>query len=869
MLAAMLAATTATTSPSPSPPGVSLIGDGRFELLGDGNCGTYYDIPYGRIDIQRNYPEVSTCGQRCSSDPDCAYFSTNGELKCAHYPAIISGTDPCASLAEPGMQYSTYKKLPQPPPPPQTPPLPPLSPPLGPQPAAPPSPPSSPPPRSPPLPPSRPPAPPPSPPPPSSPPYKGGSVYAGAGVSLALVGIFAAYVAVRLVHAKRMASRYPPSSRRLGDADRLTAAAVKDAFAQLPPVWQSEDAGGCMGDAKARDVLRDQIVACTVTARLQTFRIVSAGAPLLMRAVPLADILDTNSATGIMFQKDLARLWGVSEPTAKLRTFMSHAWKADPRLTAQALNIGIKLPTLFFWVVFCIAVWTTVLWTHPMHNLYLFPCGLAMVYPLFFSGSKRVNDFLLWFLGLAGPQVWMDKATVKQVRYPLPEGEAEELPVRNLNAACVALFPWFLLNCEEMWIVHSEHYFSRLWCIYEVSTWLAINGPNNLRIFHLGLVNAFSRRSLLLIFGFWVSAMFVGFGFVPALLRKEVLQGLKTHAEATSACWSFQINYWVLATAIGLWRLIVPQRAARLRIAQELAAFDVHKCEQTNPADKAIVHGYIVEQHGSLEQFNSAVRGKVRAEIGALLIRYELWTCLTWCFLNGMAWLSGAYLLFQQQLGVYDPVFMEGAVWEEWATDEYVADAALFFLGSVGIFLFGCSIVLCPHPNGVFSSVLAAVNPASAGAVRPADTLPAGGGPPVELRVPRGVNAGDTFEVALADGSVAVARCPRPYPHGGRFTFTPPAIPNATVAVPTAVPAAMPVAQPVAAQPTTVMPVAQPVAAQPATVMVAVSVPAGVVPGALLALQHNGQAFNVSVPAGVGPGETFHVELPAQPPLIC
>ena len=79
----------------------------------------------------------------------------------------------------------------------------------------------------------------------------------------------------------------------------------------------------------------------------------------------------------------------------------------------------------------------------------------------------------------------------------------------------------------------------------------------------------------------------------------------------------------------------------------------------------------------------------------------------------------------------------------------------------------------------------------------------------------------------------------------------------------------MPVAQPVAAQPTTVMPVAQPVAAQPATVMVAVSVPAGVVPGALLALQHNGQAFNVSVPAGVGPGETFHVELPAQPPLIC
>merc|ERR1711871_1384980 len=99
----------------------------------------------------------------------------------------------------------------------------------------------------------------------------------------------------------------------------------------------------------------------------------------------------------------------------------------------------------------------------------------------------------------------MDKCTVKQVKWPRPEGEDESVDVQNLNTACVSLFPWFLLSAEELWIVHSDQYFQRLWCIYELSTWLTINGPRNIRFSALS-VDTLLRKKLLPFLGYMMLA---------------------------------------------------------------------------------------------------------------------------------------------------------------------------------------------------------------------------------------------------------------------------------------------------------------------------------------------------------------------------
>ena len=103
-------------------------------------------------------------------------------------------------------------------------------------------------------------------------------------------------------------------------------------------------------------------------------------------------------------------------------------------------------------------------------------------------------------------------------------------------------------------------------------------------------------------------------------------------------------------------RLLWPFFQLRQKVAAELEAFDVRRCEQTNDDDQPIVHAYIVEQHGSLDAFNEAVRGGVRSEIVKLLKWNEAIIGAAWVLVTGIAWLPGAYLFFQQQLGACKPL---------------------------------------------------------------------------------------------------------------------------------------------------------------------------------------------------------------------
>ena len=639
----------------------------QYELIGAGHCGGAGGGPaVGK----------SECKSQCSADDNCAFYSHHEEdSHCARYPAGFC----TGSLEWQGGGFTTYKKMPAPP---QAPPLPPGPPRVPPSPPAPPAPP---PPQLPPH------SPPPPPPPPLSPIVPNVTRDEALACAIVLLLISLIFVVVRIVLSLPVNRRYPhDKARPLARADMLTKDAVEEAFGKMPEAWQ---AAGVVGHEDL-----DKLVACSVTAQQQTFTVHSDAAPLLMRCVPLASILDTNPKSGLMHQKDLSRLWGLSTPTERPRVFMSHAWKADATETAQALNMSIKLPTLFFYALFCIGGWVLLTVVFPIAATVVFPLSLLSFGAILYS--RFGNSFWMWFLGYAGPQIWMDKATVKQCVYL---DENPPLPTLNLNKAGVALFPWFLLNCEQMWIVHSEHYFSRLWCIYEISTWITINGPHNLRIVPLALVDAFHWKRMLPLWLTWVGAVMVGVSAVPLIIFKasDREAGQPGVDKAQGVCWLFQLLYCGLFFTAGTFRLLLPFWKVRGAICRELDAFDVKNCDQTCATDRPIVEAFIIEQHGSLINFNRAVRGVVRAEINKLLRRNEIIVAVAWLLVTASAWLLGAWLFFQQQLGAYEPLLAgewHAALWEEWANDvnKPQVPSFLFFLGSVmlcccgWVFVIGC-----------------------------------------------------------------------------------------------------------------------------------------------------------------------------------
>ena len=285
-----------------------------------------------------------------------------------------------------------------------------------------------------------------------------------------------------ITNAKKRAAQYPVDKfRKLSKADELTARAVQEAFPLLPDVWKVDG-------VEKNDANRDLVVHCVAKQSTRSFQAKSAAAPLLMRAIPVAWVLDTNPKSGILFQKDLSRLWGTSKPQPKIRTFMSHAWKADPSQTAAALNFSLKLRWMFAYLVFGIIFAWFLSSIHTLTSIVCFFVVVMSSYVFLFSGSGPVLHALLWLLGHGGASIWMDKATIKQTRHPdiLNDlGVQEDVAVVSLNKLGAHLFPWFLENAEEIWICHSQHYFSRLWCAYEIATWLNLKGPHGIRFVSL------------------------------------------------------------------------------------------------------------------------------------------------------------------------------------------------------------------------------------------------------------------------------------------------------------------------------------------------------------------------------------------------
>ena len=671
-------------------------------------------------------------------------------------------------------------------------------------------------------------------------------------VTMAMWAVCCLYCAVRAVYVRSAKQRYgvAASDSAALSAKERTDAAVEAAFAEFPERWKAagittsefpplSDLVDCPSD---QDGLRNRRF--TVGAQ--------AAVAQLTRAVPLYSILDRSPKTGLMFaghkdypERTLRDSWGLSTPQPNLRTFMSHVWAADPKLTTIALNAHFKSQIFSWYFLALFATMFAVVFLFPLLCAPLLLFGFVGVRLLVFSGSPTVNKWFLWFLGYGGASVWMDKATVKQTSYP-PESETSTA-VKNLNTAGVLLFPWYLLTAKEIWIVYSETYLQRIWCVYELATWITINGAKNIQF--IGIEN----------YGLLYSRLFLHFNYLGVLLAISIVGGglafpilfyrnpART-GDPTQFDGPFRIGltlaivYFTYVVVIWGWKLLPHLARSRKAIVYDFRHFSVGDARATMPADIKLVHGMIREQHGTLANFQSAVRGPVANAVERLMWRVELKMIgLLVCLYVLLAYATSLWLRFA--FGGLKGLILPNLFIDLGLSESAVGAAGLLFM----FWVMFAMPMMCYWPFFVTGGNFGCFEL-----------------PRLSQFVDRLFACGGRDALALDEGfrkKVWAARARKnvvqPSPSDvAAYVDLHATHQGGPVATPAAVPAAaVPAAVPVHAQPR--HPPAQPAAVPVATPVqqYQVAVPAGVAPGQAFAFQlPDGRQLQLTCPPGVAPG---------------
>jgi len=266
---------------------------------------------------------------------------------------------------------------------------------------------------------------------------------------------------------------------------------------------------------------------------------------------------------------------------------------------------------------------------------------------------------LFRFLGLCGPQFWMDKATVHQanlqdgngttgfkfvppnVKMSDAERAQQTSKYRVLNQAGVGLFDHFLTSSDELWVLFIDRYMTRVWCVYELAYWLRLMRTDSHRKIKLIPV----ERNAKLYYkhpGFqglvaWATMAYLGLAFYAASTghigggsfqsRSETIQYLLM---CGGGCYVVALGF----VAQQYLQIIVPAKAKRAEIARELKGFSVANTQASFPEDKKLVLGMIATMWRSglsagasddecLKAFDEEVRTQVAPKLDGLLRQTE------------------------------------------------------------------------------------------------------------------------------------------------------------------------------------------------------------------------------------------------------
>jgi len=292
-----------------------------------------------------------------------------------------------------------------------------------------------------------------------------------------------------------------------------------------------------------------------------------------------------------MHKEQRLQLWEQSEPTEEIDVFFSHTWQTAGHWKYLALLFETGSS-------FSLAAWGVVSATMTLL------CCLGAV-PLPFGPTTRVLKFeavtpmgpwiilsgmVASLLGLiASPHApgllrrdescFLDKVCIHQ--------EDPDLMRRGVYGLGV-----YLRMSKQLRVLWSSPYFTRLWCIFEIAAYAALNS---------------SGRVVL-------APVFMGWMQVLLLLCSyylSVVMWLATIAE------SLNLSAYLIAISPLCFVTHALRRSFHLRqlVVVELENFDLNAADCRVAADRDFVHEAIIAWYGSTNAFTQYVRGDLRMEL--------------------------------------------------------------------------------------------------------------------------------------------------------------------------------------------------------------------------------------------------------------
>eukprot|EP00928_Gymnodinium_smaydae_P063183 TRINITY_DN4684_c0_g1_i1.p1 TRINITY_DN4684_c0_g1~~TRINITY_DN4684_c0_g1_i1.p1 ORF type:complete len:580 (+),score=39.59 TRINITY_DN4684_c0_g1_i1:78-1817(+) len=229
----------------------------------------------------------------------------------------------------------------------------------------------------------------------------------------------------------------------------------------------------------------------------------------------------------------------------------------------------------------------------------------------------------------------------------------------------------YLLRSKDMLIMWDQTYFERVWCVFEIAVFLALNPGGQIRLHPIAMYCSEVYVSFLLILWCWSFALVLSLGMLAPQVDWIIRLGVPNTLVLPFFLF---LPTWVIITAALLYGYR-PFMRARDDIVRQLKQFTVATAKCFDERDRAYIQETICTVYGSTDEFEKVVRTKVQRivsnRLGPSMTVPYLLTFRTlaglWCFfaldvgiavgpslVNVVHWVAGSFIF----LGFLVPVFI-------------------------------------------------------------------------------------------------------------------------------------------------------------------------------------------------------------------
>mmetsp|Transcript_41305 Transcript_41305/g.96351 ORF Transcript_41305/g.96351 Transcript_41305/m.96351 type:complete len:644 (-) Transcript_41305:66-1997(-) len=300
--------------------------------------------------------------------------------------------------------------------------------------------------------------------------------------------------------------------------------------------------------------------------------------------------------------QERAALYDLSSPARSFKVFVSHTWQTPGRwkILGLSLQCGWR-SALGFWFmavfVSCVLCAADIL---PMPFSYeptmtIFPETYTMGFWVLPSGMVAT------LLGLVSAPYWPERCSGSDTSF-IDVASIHQVDRRLMEKGIYGI-AGFLRISQELRILFSAPYFSRLWCVFEVAAYKKLNPQGRIKFRPL-FVEA-------VVVGLMLSAYCFCFIFMAWRILDE--DGLEADAWVFAAFASWFVPLGI--ATYGLRRIF----REKYRLLSELEEFDLDYVHCSEQFDRDFIHAAIVKWYGSKANFTTYVRCGLKDELATSL----------------------------------------------------------------------------------------------------------------------------------------------------------------------------------------------------------------------------------------------------------